>query len=393
MVDLEIMRHYTHVDTSSKSDTFIKADNVSAEDVDSNAIKEHIAQNQSKGDSVNLAFGGINFISINRENLSKIEDKFGKSTDKGEYYEASNEAKEYLAGWLASLNRNTSLSSADKDGDGVITLEESQDIKNFVDYDPNKGEFVFRSANELGLEMSFEDEASANTKFMTTSDILNLHIDMDKNLDGKITTDENKLARDIKDGISAMSKHNAISQYEEQDSKKKAWEEYQKRKKELEERLQELNKAMSKLMQSNKSDTDKLEPKTDHVKSVENPMEEGLDKQVLKTDENYEEVASQLQGAVITDEKVEQVSVNNDISIDFVADVAKSIDAEGISATSLDNAMQQTGIEQIMATPVAPVTENSTKADAVSSIRAQIESVQGMLMGLASPDEKTGIFG
>ena len=93
---------------------------------------------------------------------------------------AKDNAKSYLIKLSDYINNDLNVAKADKNKDGLITMVESLDIKNIVNAD------TFLKPRDVLSEKELKELEKDTRVVMTTNDIFNIHIELDKNKDGKI---------------------------------------------------------------------------------------------------------------------------------------------------------------------------------------------------------------
>lgn len=130
---------------------------------------------------------GNEVIALDNKNLDSLKKEFKNDfVDYDGIVIAKDNAENYLKNILNYVNNDLNIANADKNRDGLITMGESLDIRNIIDVD-NKS--LLKPREILSEEEILEIEKDT-TILITTADIFNIHIELDKNKDGKITLEE-----------------------------------------------------------------------------------------------------------------------------------------------------------------------------------------------------------
>lgn len=130
---------------------------------------------------------GSEVIALDNKNLDSLKKEFKNDfVDYDGIVIAKGNAENYLKNISNYVNNDLNIANADKNRDGLITMGESLDIRNIIDVD-NKSLLKLR---EILSEEEISEIEKDTTIFMTTADIFNIHIELDKNKDGKITLEE-----------------------------------------------------------------------------------------------------------------------------------------------------------------------------------------------------------
>jgi len=130
---------------------------------------------------------GNEVIALDNKNLDSLKKEFKNDfVDYDGIVIAKDNAENYLNNILNYVNNDLNIANADKNRDDLITMGESLDIRNIVDVD-NKS--LLKPREILSEEEILEIEKDTAI-LITTADIFNIHIELDKNKDGKITLEE-----------------------------------------------------------------------------------------------------------------------------------------------------------------------------------------------------------
>lgn len=130
---------------------------------------------------------GSEVIALDNKNLDSLKKEFKNDfVDYDGIVIAKGNAENYLKNILNYVNNDLNIANADKNRDSLITMGESLDIRNIIDVD-NKS---LLKPREILSEEEISEIEKKTTILMTTADIFNIHIELDKNKDGKITLEE-----------------------------------------------------------------------------------------------------------------------------------------------------------------------------------------------------------
>jgi hypothetical protein len=103
---------------------------------------------------------------------------------------ARGEAQKYIQKISDYVLKDLNVANADKNHDGMISVAESLDTRRIVD---EKTGSILKPTEVLSISLVSEIKKD-NSNFMSVNDIINLHMKLDKNKDGKVSIKE------IKDG-------------------------------------------------------------------------------------------------------------------------------------------------------------------------------------------------
>lgn len=130
---------------------------------------------------------GNETIAIDNKNLDALKKEFKNDfIDYDGIVIAKDNANNYLKKLSDYVNNDLNVANADGNKDGLITVSESLDIKNIISADGKS----FLKPRDVLSEKELREIEKETTVLMTTADIFNIHIELDKNQDGKITPDE-----------------------------------------------------------------------------------------------------------------------------------------------------------------------------------------------------------
>ncbi len=128
-------------------------------------------------------------IAINNAILRELKNDY-----KGDFQQydgvliANNKAQSYLEKISDYVLNDLNVKNADKNRDGMISMAESLDTKNIIDEQSGS---ILKPRDVLDPKLIKQIEKD-NSNFMSINDIINLHIELDKNKDGKVSIKEAK---------------------------------------------------------------------------------------------------------------------------------------------------------------------------------------------------------
>jgi len=101
---------------------------------------------------------------------------------------ANGKAQNYLEKISNYVLKDLNVENADKNKDGMISMAESLDTRNIIDEQSGS---ILKPRDVLDPKLIKQIEKD-NSNFMSINDIINLHIELDKNKDGKVSIKEAK---------------------------------------------------------------------------------------------------------------------------------------------------------------------------------------------------------
>ncbi|SFP96681.1 OmpH family outer membrane protein [Hydrogenimonas thermophila] len=126
-------------------------------------------------------------ISLKQDTLNTLQDIYKNDfIERDGIFIAKGVAKDYLNKISNFVLNDLKVAEADKNRDGVISVAESLDLKRVVNLQNGS---LDRARDHLPSEI-VKEMSTDNSYFMSTSEIIDLHINIDKNRDGKVTVDE-----------------------------------------------------------------------------------------------------------------------------------------------------------------------------------------------------------
>jgi len=151
--------------------------------------KELFEQAQKHSNNYN-SYGviyGDRVLSISEKNLNDLKNIFEKDMLQYEnIYVAKGNAKNYLDQISNLVLEDLNVKNADKNKDGIISHAESLDVKNVLDFERNS---ILKPRDVL-KEEDIKKIEQDNSTFMSINDIIDLHIQIDKNKDGDVSFEE-----------------------------------------------------------------------------------------------------------------------------------------------------------------------------------------------------------
>jgi len=153
-------------------------------------VKKELFEQAQKHSSNYNSYGivyGDKVLSISEKNLNDLKNIFKKDMLQYEnIYVAKGNAKNYLDQISNLVLEDLNVKNADKNKDGIISYAESLDVRNILDFERNS---ILKPRDVLKEEDIKKIEQN-NSTFMSINDIIDLHIQIDKNKDGDVSFKE-----------------------------------------------------------------------------------------------------------------------------------------------------------------------------------------------------------